>query len=127
MFRWGRWFLLLSFCFSLLVTGVYGEGDSAERGKGENSLASLTIVNKSRLPVIGVYLQPASEASRLATKGAPNVGKEVYSSDINPGGTATIKNIDPDDYVITIVKSNGRGDIIRQTLSAGKSFAYTIE
>ncbi len=127
MFRWGRWLLVLSFCFSLLVTAAYGEGNAGEAVRGENNSASLTVVNKSRLPVIGVYLQTVSEASRLAVKGTPNVGKEVYSSEIKPGAAATIKNIEPDDYVITIVKSNGRGDIIRRTLGAGKSFSYTIE
>jgi hypothetical protein len=119
----------LLLCTLVSVAGAYGGDGPADgdQNKKENSSASLTVVNKSRFPVIGVYLQPAREAARLATKGAPNVGKSVYSSEIDPGASATIKDIEPDDYVITIVKANGRGDIIRQDLKAGQVFTYAIE
>lgn len=119
----------LFLCILVSITGAYGEAGPADKDQGskENSAASLTVVNKSRFPVIGVYLQTAREAGRLATRGTPNVGKAVHTSEINPGASATVKDIEPDDYVITIVKSNGRGDIIRQDLKAGQTFTYAIE
>ncbi|HEX8947534.1 MAG TPA: hypothetical protein VF790_01160 [Dissulfurispiraceae bacterium] len=105
----------------------YAEGDPAGKVKKEEVSSGLTVTNKSPLPVIGIYLQTAVEAGRLATIGRPNVGNNVYSEEIKPGASATVNGIEPDDYVITIVKSNGRGDIIRQELKPGKVFTYTIE
>lgn len=119
----------LFFILLMLTPAAYGEGEPPDKNlpKKESNSASLTVVNKSPLPVIGIYMQPAHEAARLAAIGRPNVGNSVYSSDINPGASATVTDIEAGDYVITIVKSNGRGDIIRQVLSPGQTFTYTID
>lgn len=118
--------IILMFLLASVSFG-YAEGDSAGKAQKEGASSGLTVMNKSPLPVIGIYLQTAAEAGRLATIGRPNVGNNVHSSEIKPGDSATVNGIEPDDYVITIVKSNGRGDIIRQELKPGKVFTYTIE
>lgn len=94
---------------------------------GASDLSTFKIVNKSSLPIVGVYCSPSAHHNTRYFEYAFMGVKNMLSSNIKPGDSEKISDIEPDEYMIAIVTSNEYADIKIYKLYPGLTFTNIFE